>query len=130
MFVTEANSSCIRKLLKSYEQTAFYFNNWPADGVLWLNCPGKKYGYCEVMISLGETRLKSSRLSLDMKGILLLMLYDKIIPDRLFVHSLQMVLNLLVFSFMFFVGIPLRALSLAVKCEEISCWSNITILDG
>ena len=30
-----------------------------------------------------------------------------------------MVLNLLVFSFMFFVGIPLRALSPSVKCEEI-----------
>ena len=92
-------------------------------------CSGKKYGYCEVMISLGETRLKSSRLSLDMKGILLLMLYDKIIPDRLFVHSLQMVLNLLLFSFMYFAGIPLRVLFPSVKCEEIS-WSNITILDG
>ena len=82
-------------------------------------CPGKKYGYCEVVISLGETRLKSSRLFLDVKGILLLMLYDKIIPDRLFCAFITNGIEFISFQFYVFVGIPLRALSPSVKCEEI-----------
>ena len=63
--------------------------------------------------------MKSSRLFLDVEGILLLMLYDKIIPDRLFCAFITNGIEFISFQFYVFVGIPLRALSPSVKCEEI-----------